>query len=286
MKAHQAEHSISIMSRVLKLSRTGYYAWLKRDESKRSKENRVLTQRIREIHVGTRGIYGAPRIHAQLVEEGYKAGKNRVARLMRRAGVIGVTRRKKWRTTTRDESQRPAPDLVNRQFKASALNQLWVADITHVPTRKQPLYLATVLDVWSRKVVGWSMATRMPAELVVNALEMAVKRRGGAAEVIHHSDQGRQYTSDLFQKRCKILGVKISMGSVGDCYDNAMAESFFATLESELLNIVPLFSDPQHAQSEIFKYIEGFYNVKRRHSQLNQMSPANFESAHERDQIA
>ena len=130
------------------------------------------------------------------------------------------------------------------------------------------------------------MATRMPAELVVNALEMAVKRRGGAAEVIHHSDQGRQYTSDLFQKRCKILGVKISMGSVGDCYDNAMAESFFATLESELLNIVPLFSDPQHAQREIFKYIEGFYNVKRRHSQLNQMSPANFESAHERDQVA
>ena len=205
---------------------------------------------------------------------------------MRRAGVIGVTRRKKWRTTTRDESQRPAPDLVNRQFKATTLNQLWVADITHVPTRKQPLYLATVLDVWSRKVVGWSMATRMPAELVVNALDMAVKRRGGAAEVIHHSDQGRQYTSGLFQKRCKTLGVKISMGSVGDCYDNAMAESFFATLESELLNIVPLFNDPQHAQREIFKYIEGFYNVKRRHSQLNQMSPANFESAHERDQIA
>ena len=175
MKANQAEHSISMMARVLKLSRSGYYAWDDRPESKRAHENRVLTQRIREIHVETRGIYGAPRIHAKLKNEGSKVSKKRVARLMRAAKLIGVTRRKKWKTTKRDEGQRLAPDLVDRQFKASGPHQLWVADITHIPTRTQPIYLATILDVWSRKVVGWSMSTTMPATLVIKALEMAME---------------------------------------------------------------------------------------------------------------
>lgn len=286
MKAHQAEHSISMMARVLKLSRSGYYAWNDRPESKRAHENRSLTQRIREIHIETRGIYGAPRIHAKLKAEGSKVSKKRVARLMRVAKLIGVTRRKKWKTTRRDEDQRPAPDLVDRQFKASGPNQLWVADITHVPTRAKPIYLATILDVWSRKVVGWSMSTTMPATLVIKALDMAMKRRGFPRGVIHHSDQGSQYTSGVFKARCEQLGVRISMGSVGDCYDNAMAESFFATLESELLNIGPLFDDPKHAESEIFKYIEGFYNVTRLHSKLQQMSPVAFEEAYERDLVA
>lgn len=286
MKAHQAEYSISMMARVLKLSRSGYYAWHDRPESKRAHENRVLTQRIREIHIKTRGIYGAPRIHAKLKAEGSKVSKKRVARLMRAAKMIGITRRKKWKTTKRDEDQRPAPDLVDRQFKASGPNQLWVADITHIPTRTQPIYLATILDVWSRKVVGWSMSTTMPATLVVKALDMAMERRGSPRGVIHHSDQGSQYTSEMFKTRCEKLGVRISMGSVGDCYDNAMAESFFATLESELLNIGPLFDNPKHAEIEIFKYIEGFYNVTRLHSKLQQMSPVAFEEANERDLVA
>ena len=286
MKVHQAKHTISMMGRVLKLSRAGYYAWLKREKSTRERKNEMLTTKIRELHLETRGIYGAPRIHAQLKQEGYGVSKNRVARLMKSAGLIGVTRRKKWRTTKRDESQRAAPDLVDRTFTAEVANQLWVADITHIPTRTQAIYLATVMDVWSRKVVGWSMATEMPASLVVNALEMAVKRRELSTQVIHHSDQGSQYTSELFKSRCEALNVNISMGSVGDCYDNAMAESFFATLESELLNIVPLFSNPDEAEREIFKYIEGFYNEKRLHSQLNHMSPAAFEAAHEMKNVA
>ena len=236
MKAHQAEHSISMMARVLELSRSGYYAWLSRDESQRARENRLLTQRIREIHVETRGIYGAPRIHAKLKAEGYKINKKRVVRLMRVAEIIGITRRKKWKTTKRDEDQRPAPDLVERQFKANGPNQLWVADITHVPTRTQAIYLATILDVWSRRVVGWSMSTTMPATLVIEALNMAMKRRGHPSGVIHHSDQGSQYTSEQFKTRCKDLGVRISMGSVGDCYDNAVTESFFHTLKVELIN--------------------------------------------------
>ena len=199
---------------------------------------------------------------------------------MRDAGIMGVTRRKKWKTTKRAEDRRPAPDLVDRDFTAEGPDQLWVADITHVPTRSQPVYLATVLDVWSRKVVGWSMSTQMPAELVISALEMAVSRRNPQGEVIHHSDQGSQYTSEKFMTRCAELGVLVSMGSVGDCYDNAMAESFFATLESELLNIVPLFANPEEAKREIFRFIEGFYNEKRLHGQLGHRSPSAFETAH------
>jgi len=273
-------HSISIMSRVLKFSRSGYYAWLKGDKSLREKENDLLSERIRALHLESKGIYGAPRIHALLRREGRLVSKKRVARLMRDAGIMGVTGRKKWKTTKRAENRRPAPDLVDRDFTAEGPDQLWVAEITHIPTRSQPVYLATVLDVWSRKVVGWSMSTQMPAELVISALEMAVSRRNPQGEVIHHSDQGSQYTSEKFMNRCKELGVLVSMGSVGDCYDNAMAESFFATLESELLNIVPLFVNPEEAKREIFMFIEGFYNEKRLHGQLVHRSPSAFEAAH------
>ena len=286
MKVYQAEHSISLMAQVLKLSRSGYYSWLNREESKRHKENRHLTDRIKEIHLEERGIFGAPRIYEKLVSEGYQGSKNRIARLMKKAKIMGVTRRKKWRTTIKDDKQKNSKDLVNRQFTAEKANQLWVADITHIPTRTKPLYLAIVMDVWSRKVVGWSMKTSMPAELVISALEMAIKRRSYPVGVIHHSDQGSQYTSELFKSYCRTFGVKTSMGSVGDCYDNAMAESFFATLEAELLNIVPLFKDPEHAQEEIFKYIEGFYNERRLHSKLNYMTPNAFESMHEMTRVA
>ena len=238
MNANRAKHTIKMMCDVLSLSRGRYYKWLLQKESERAREDRGLIDKILQIHLETKGIYGAPRIHAQLKREGMHIAKKRVARLMREVGISGVTRRKRWRTTIRDHKARPAPDLIDRRFTASRADQLWVADITEIPTCSSKLYLAVVIDAWSRKVVGWSTSTQMPAELVIDALEMAVQSRGKPQGVIHHSDQGSQYTSRAFNERCSQLGVRVSMGSVGDCHDNAMAESFFATLECELLALV------------------------------------------------
>jgi putative transposase len=201
----------------------------------------------------------------------------RIARLMRRESLCGVTRRRHVRTTIRDERARPAPDRVERKFVAEGPNRLWVADITHIPTRTTSMYLATVLDVWSRKVVGWKLSDTMQAELVVDALEQAVKQRRPNGRVIHHSDQGSQYTSLAFTKRCGALDVDVSMGTVGDCYDNAMAESFFATLEAELLGLVGTFKSHDAARTAIFTYLEGFYNTRRLHSALAYRSPVEFE---------
>ena len=198
-----------------------------------------------------------------------------MARLMKESGLVGVSRRKSVRTTRRDPSARPAPDLVDRKFVASGPNQLWVADITYIPTLAGFLYLAVVLDVWSRKIVGWAMSSRLAKEIVLDALTMAVEQRRPAAGVIHHSDQGCQYTSIEFGKRCREAGVRPSMGSVGDCYDNAMCESFFATLECELLDRVRLAGD--EAELAVFDFIEGFYNTRRRHSALGYLSPLDFE---------
>ena len=278
MKANQASHSIAVLCSVLGLSRSGYYAWLGREPSARKRQNEALLDVIREEHLASKGIYGSPRIHARLRRRGVSASRGRVARLMRQAGLCGVTRRKRFRTTRRDPGARPAPDLVDRAFEASAPNQLWVADITHVPTQGEALYLAVILDVWSRKVVGWATDTSMPAELVIAALDMALERRQPAAGVIHHSDQGSQYTSTAFRERCARAGVQLSMGSVGDCYDNAMAEGFFATLETELFDLRPLFEGPEQARREVFSYIEGFYNTQRLHGQLGYRSPVDFEA--------
>ena len=240
MKAHQAEHDVRRMCRVLGLSRSGYYAWCARGPSAHAQQDDVLLKAIRQEHLASRGIYGAPRIHARLQRRGLRVSRKRVARLMQEAGLVGVTRRPRHRTTVREPQARPAPDLVERKFVADKPNQVWVADITHIPTRAGPLYLAMVLDVWSRKIVGWELRDEMPAALVLAALEKACAQRRPVS-VIHHSDQGSQYTSLAFTSRCQGLNVRTSMGSVGDCYDNAMAESFFATLEVELLALVPLF---------------------------------------------
>jgi len=277
VSANRANHTVKLMCKVLKLSRGGYYNWLKRGESDRARKDQDLVKKILHIHLETKGIYGAPRVHAQLKKEGHKLSKKRVARLMREVGICGVTRRKKWRTTTRNPKERPAADLVDRAFTASRPDELWVADITQIPTNSSKFYLAAIIDVWSRKVVGWATSTQMPAELVIQALEMAMERRGYPQGVIHHSDQGSQYTSQAFKSRCKQRGVRISMGSVGDCYDNAMAESFFATLECELLNLVQKFRGPKDAGIALFEYIEGFYNTRRQHSRLNHLSPVQFE---------
>jgi len=263
------------MCRVLDVSTSGYYAWRQRVVSVRKRKDEELQQRIRTIHLLSRQTYGAPRIHMELREEGTRVGRKRVARLMKAAALTGVSRRKSTVTTRRDRSARPAPDLVDRQFIATKPNALWVADITYVPTWAGFLYLAVVLDVWSRKIVGWAMATHLRTSLVLAALNMAIAQRK-PVEVIFHSDQGCQYTSIEFGKRCREAGVRPSMGSVGDCYDNAMCESFFATLECELIDR-STFRTHDAARAAIVDFIEGFYNTRRRHSSISYCSPVQFE---------
>ena len=279
MKAHQAEFPIATMCRVLEVSTSGYYAWLARTLSKREQDDVMLSEQIREIHRRSRGTYGAPRIHAELREEGVCVGRKRIARLMQAAGLQGVSRRKAPTTTLRSERERPAPDLVERDFTAEAPNQLWVADITYIPTLAGFLYLAVVLDAFSRRVVGWSMANHLRTELVLAALEMALNQRKPDG-VIHHSDQGCQYTSIAFGGRCRLAGVRPSMGSVGDCYDNALCESFFATLECELIDR-ERFVTRTEARMAVFAFIEGWYNPHRRHSALEYQSPVVYERKHQ-----
>jgi putative transposase len=276
VSAHQAVHRVSTTCRVLEISPSGFYACRSRPPSARSLEDARLAERIRAIHEGSRGTYGAPRVHAELADEGVRIGRKRVARLMRAEGLRGVSRRRFETTTVRDASARAAPDLVRRDFAAKAPDQLWVADITYVPTWAGFLYLAVVLDAWSRRVVGWAMATHLRSELVLDALEMAVRQRQPAG-VVHHSDQGCQYTSLEFGRRCREAGVRPSMGSVGDAYDNAMCESFFATLECELLDR-RRFRTQAEARMAVFDFLEGWYNPRRRHSALDYRSPIQYEA--------
>jgi putative transposase len=276
VNANQAKVAVQRMCRVLQISPSGYYAWLDRAPSKRSIDDAVLVERIRAIHAESDATYGMPRVRAELIDQGVKVNGKRVARLMRANAIRGVSRRRGFVVTTqRDQRQRPAPDLVKREFKADAANQLWVADMTYVPTWAGFIYLAIVLDVWSRRVVGWAIGEQMTAELVLTALNMALQQRRPDG-VIHHSDQGSQYTSIAFGERCKKMGVRPSMGTVGDAYDNAMAESFFATLECELIDRRS-WQTKTEARLALFSYIEGWYNPRRRHSALGQTSPANFE---------
>jgi putative transposase len=264
----------------LGVSTSGYYAWRKREPSDRAKANAALLEEIEAIHEWSDGTYGAVRMTEELKDRGRDVSVNRVARVMREAGIQGVSRRKGTKTTVRGEETRPAPDLVDRDFTATGPDQLWVADITYIQTWAGFLYLAVVLDVWSRRIVGWAMTTHLRTELVLDAFNMALWQRRPEA-VIHHSDQGTQYTSLAFGRRCDEMGVRPSMGSVGDCYDNAMCESFFATLECELIDR-RTFQTQAEARSSVFRYIEGWYNPHRRHSALGYESPMHFERKRER----
>ena len=271
-------HHTATMCRVRGVSPGGYYARLKRRPSARAQADAALSARIVEIHRRSRQTYGVPRIYAELKAQGLRVGRKRVARLMNTAGLYGVSRRKWVITTVRDHTATPASDLVERNFTAAAPNRWWVADITYIPTWAGFLYLAVVLDAFSRKIVGWAMATQLRTELVLAALDMALGQRRPAA-VIHHSDHGSQYTAFAFGQRCDEAGVRPSMGSVGDCFDNAMCESFFATLECELLDRTS-FKTQAEARMAIFEFIEGWYNPHRRHSALDYLSPIDDERAY------
>lgn len=275
MSANQAQYPVQVMARSLGVSRSGFYAFEGRGPSNRAVADAALVKEIKRIHKASKRTYGAPRIHAELADEGTHVGRKRIERLMQDNGIVGVSRRKFVKTTIKDERMRPALDLVDRDFHAAAPNQLWVADITYVPTWVGFLYLAVVLDAFSRRIVGWAMGNDLKTQIVLDAMNMAIGQRR-PENVIHHSDQGSQYTSIAFGARCKEAGVRPSMGSVGDAYDNAMCESFFATLECELLDRRK-FRTKAEARMAIFEFIEGWYNPGRRHSALGYRSPVNYE---------
>jgi len=280
IEAGQADHSVVRMCRLLGVSPSGYYAWRKRPPAARARADADLTATIRAIHTGSRGTYGAPRVHAELADaHGGRCGRKRVARLMRADGLAGVCRRRTTRTTRRDEAATVSDDLVKRAFAATAPDRSWLADITYLPTWRGFLYRAVVLDACSRRVVGWSMADHLRAELVVDALDMALWSRRPATGLVHHSDHGSQYTSLAFGRRCREAGIAVSMGSVGDCYDNALAESFFATLECELVARSRWRSHAE-ARLAVFDFIAAFSNPRRRHSALGYLSPAASERRH------
>lgn len=277
IEAEKADYPVSLLCRVVKVSRSGYYAWRDRPPSRRSVEDVALTGKIWEIHEGSRRTYGYPRVHAELRALGVECGRRRVARLMREASLRGCMRGKRRSTTRPNENAAPAPDLVDRRFFSASPNRLWLADITYLATRQGFLYLAFILDACSRRVVGWSMAAHLRAELVSDALEMALWRRGSPSGVIHHSDRGTQYTALSFGERLEEAGIFPSMGRAGSALDNAMAESFVSTLKAEMG--AGLFDTREAARSAVFDYIEGFYNASRRHSSLGYMSPSDYERA-------
>jgi putative transposase len=275
VKAHQALWPVATQCRVLEVSSSGYYAWRNRPLSMKAQADIAIGDALEVCFERSRQTYGRPRLAADLQDAGMRPSQKRLARLMRERNIHGASRRKRFKTTVRDRYARPAPDLVNRKFVADAPDQLWVADITCVPTWTGMLYVAIVLDVFSRRVVGWAMGNDMKTQLVLNALNMAIHLRK-PKRVIHHSDQGTQYTSIAFGARCLEAGIVPSMGSVGDCYDNAMCESFNATLECELLERTVLRNQRQ-ASLEIFDFIEGWYNPHRRHTALGMLSPIQYE---------
>jgi putative transposase len=280
--AERASFPVSRMCELLGVSRSGFHAWATRAPSDRALADAWLLERIKEIHAANRGVYGAPRVHAELrLGHGVRVGRKRVERLMREAGISGLVAKKRGRTTVRVPGVRVADDLVARQFKPAGPNVLWVADITYLRTWEGWLYLAAVQDAFSWRIVGWQMADHMRTELVTGALEMAIGRRRPETGLVHHSDQGSQFVSLAFGQKAREAGIAVSMGSKGDCYDNAVAERFFATLKKELVHRQS-WPIRRELEAAVFEYIEVFYNRRRRHSTLGMLSPAEYERTRER----
>jgi putative transposase len=275
--AEKAHHPISVMCRMLEVSASGFHAWQRRPPSDRQLSDAWLLEKIRRIHAENRRVYGAPRVHAELrLAHGIRVGRKRVERLMIQDGLSGLIPKRRGRTTIRVPGVRVAEDLVDRQFRPAAPNTLWVADITYLRTWEGWLYLAAVQDAYSRRIVGWSMADHMRSDLVVDALQMALARRRPEAGLIHHSDQGSQFVSLAFGQAAAEAGIARSMGSRGVCWDNAVAETFFATLKKELVHRRS-WPEREELRREVFDYIEIFYNATRRHSTLGMLSPARYE---------
>jgi putative transposase len=278
ISAERASFPVSVMCEVLEVSRSGFHGWERRAPSQRALSDAWLTSRITEIHEQARGVYGSRRVQAELrLGEGIRVSRRRVRRLMAQAGISGLVKVKRGRTTIRVPGVRVADDLVERKFKPDAPNVLWVADITYLRTWEGWLYLAAVQDAYSRRIVGWAMTEHMRTELVADALEMAVQRRRPEPGLIHHSDQGSQYVALGFGQQARDAGIAVSMGSRGDCYDNAVAESFFATIKKELVHRQS-WPSRRDLSSAIFEYIEAFYNRHRRHSTLGYLSPEEYEN--------
>ena len=281
IKDCQAEFPVSRLCAVLNVAESGYYAWLNRAPSPREQENRELEQTICTVWKHYRGIYGAPRIHAELQEQGISAGHNRVARLMCEAGIQGKTACKRRPHTTRTDPSHPVvANVLDRQFTAHRTNEVWLTDITYIDTAEGFLYLAAVMDLYSRQIVGMAMADHLRTELVESALDMALTQRRPPRHLLHHSDRGSQYTSLDYQKRLTASSMIVSMSRVGNCWDNAPMESFWATLKRECADVV--FASHSQARTELFSYVMGFYNRQRRHSTLGYVSPCTFESQSER----
>jgi len=269
---HRDQFPVIRMCKVLAVSSSGYYAWRGRPASKREMANRALTEKIKEAFKESDETYGSPRIYQVMRKLGLMCSRNRVARLMRAEGLRAKQTRRRRATTKRNKSHRAAPNRLNRDFSAERPNEKWLADITYIPTQEGWLYLATILDLFSRRIVGWAMSDRMTSELTLQALHMAIQRCRPGPGLIHHSDQGSQYTDGGYQAVLRAHHILPSMNSVGSWYDNAPMESFFGTLKSELVHH-RLYRTRDEASPDVFYYIEGFYNRRRLHSSLDYLSP-------------
>jgi len=279
IEKHQSKYRVELQCCVLGVSRSGYYAWRERQQKGENRSYQVLIEHIRRIHRKSRCTYGSPRIYAELRAEGKVINHKRVARLMRQENIRGQRKSHKPTTTDSKHHLPVAPNLLNREFGAEAPNEKWVADISYIPTREGWLYLAVVLDLYSRKVVGWSMSHQVTADLVEDALRMALYERQPDPGLLHHSDRGSQYASDQIRQILAAHGVQVSMSRTANCYDNAVMESFFSTLKCEWV----YFQDYQtrtEASRDIFEFIAAFYNSVRRHSTLGYVSPKEFEANH------
>jgi transposase InsO family protein len=284
--ADKARYPVSLLCRVLGVSRASFYAWLQRGPCARARADQQLLAQITRIHRASRSTYGAPCVHAELRDDyGVRASRKRVARLMGTAGLVGCHRRRRRGLTRQDPTATPAPDLVGRLFDPGAPDRTWFADISYLPTEQGWLYLAVVLDGCSRRVVGWAMAEHLRAELAIDALQMALQQRQPAAGLICHSDRGSQYTAGVYTRALEAAGARQSMGRVATCFDNAACESFFATLKTELVH-TRAWPTRQAARTAIYEYVEVFYNRRRRHSALDYLSPAEYERRHHQQQPA
>lgn len=288
IEAEKANFPIKFMCDRLGVSTSGFYEWrhAQANPCRRQREDTELLDRIVEIHKMSRRSYGSPRVHDELVlGEGRRVSRKRIERLMRVNGIVGIHKRRRG-CTRRDPDATPSDDLVNRQFTVDGPDRLWVSDITEHPTGEGKVYIAVVLDAWSRRVIGWSIADHIRAELVVDALQMAIwRRRPPEGQTVHHSDHGSQYTSWAFGRRLRAAGVLGSMGSIGDAYDNAMAESFFSTMQRELLDEQPRWATRHQLAQAVFEWIEAWYNPRRRHSSIGRVSPIDFEAANRVDEL-